>query len=62
MFETTEYRTYKKPKKSLGIRRCGRCGSFFLTDLRGCPKWCFLCKKIIKTEYQRKYNKRLPKT
>ncbi|MFN3395884.1 MAG: hypothetical protein ACK4Z9_03705 [Thermodesulfovibrionales bacterium] len=60
MLGKIEFRTYKLSKKSLGIRECIRCGALFLTDLRGCPKWCFNCKKVVKTEYQKRY-KKLPK-
>ncbi len=40
-------------RQSMGIKECKKCGSAFLTDLRGGAKWCFPCKAVIKAEHKR---------
>lgn len=45
-------------KHSLGHKQCLKCGTVFLTDLRGGAKWCFACKTLVYREYQREYKRR----
>lgn len=44
-------------RKSIGIKKCENCGSFYRTDLRGGSKWCFPCKAVLYREYRKRYQR-----